>query len=317
MQQQGLMPPEEESDSDAESEVETVGDSRSVGHLVSKLARETDERIDSVQITLSDVEDHVIQLGKLDEKIDGVEQGLKSQLEAIMAMIKKLQQSGGGGGGGGVGGAMVAVGGGAEEEPEPEPEEDMEDLSVWLGHVGLGAEQHEANFREHGFENTTDLVECGLSEDDLKELGLEKIRLRKAVKAAIEDERAARGLPSSWDWAAAGSDEEVFRQGPSPERGRPRTADGLVYPTGGGGGGSAGDLNLAEYKQLAMAAEQRIAARGRANLRGEAPRALSPDERRKARSMFGRGRQASAGQMAVPDPRQQPGRRSTSPLVPR
>ena len=140
-----------------------------------------------------------------------------------MAMIKKLQQSGVGGGGGGGGGAMVAVGGGAEEEPEPEPEEDMEDLSVWLGHVGLGAEQHEANFREHGFENTTDLVECGLSEDDLKELGLEKIRLRKAVKAAIEDERAARGLPSSWDWAAAGSDEEVFRQGPSPERGRPRT----------------------------------------------------------------------------------------------
>ena len=63
------------------------------------------------------------------------------------------------------------------------------------------------HFREHGFDTTTDVVECGLSESDLKELGLTKIRQRKAVKAAIEEERLARGLPpSSTAEAAAATD---------------------------------------------------------------------------------------------------------------
>jgi hypothetical protein len=201
--------------------------------------------------------------------------------------------------------------------PAQEAEEDEEDLAIWLLKVGLDSSETE-HFREHGFDTTTDVITCGLTESDLKELGLTKIRQRKAVKAAIEEERMARGLPPSFGGELAGTEQLLpgalpggsfggspgfgYRSSPS----RPRTADGAL--------GGEGDLNLAEYKQLAVAAEQRIAGRRRmaANKSGE-QRSMSPDERRKARSMFGRGQVEKTQLLEQKHARQIAAARSISP----
>eukprot|EP01051_Picozoa_sp_SAG22_P023516 SAG22_NODE_6102_length_898_cov_1.359199_1_plen_143_part_10 len=69
--------------------------------------------------------------------------------------------------------------------------------------------------------------------------------------------------------------------------------------------GGEGDLNLAEYKQLAVAAKQRIAGRRRmAANKGVEQRSMSPDERRKARSMFGRGQAEKTQQLEQKHARQ-------------
>jgi Ca2+-binding EF-hand superfamily protein len=353
-QTRALMPELEEDPSSSDDEGKILGQaaaelvplgqqgtdvvSQTMSHLVKKLARETDERIDRVELKLSDLEDKLDDnLPGLEEKITSLESGLNTQLKAILDLVR--QGGGGGGGGGGMiiqpsspqavaaaPNSPVAAAAPVEQQHVEDDPDDSEDLAIWLLKVGLDASEAE-HFREHGFDTTTDVVECGLSESDLKELGLTKIRQRKAVKAAIEEERLARGLPPSSTAEAAaaaaagfggeqllpgamggGSAAFGYRVSPS----RPRTADGAYG--GADVGGGTGDLNLAEYKQLAVAAEQRIAGRRRmAANNGDGHRSMSPDERRKARSMFGRQQQQQTQQLEQQHARQVAAARSISP----
>jgi hypothetical protein len=322
-------PPLEEDDSDASSDDEpavvgkTAPSTASVSRLIKKLCGETDERIDRVELKLSDVEDKLDEkLPGLEDKISSLESGITSQLNAILDLVRQgtsdrtgspavAQQEG-------LATGTTAASGLSSVVPVgQEAEEDAEDLAIWLLKVGLDSSEAE-HFREHGFDTTTDVITCGLSESDLKELGLTKIRQRKAVKVAIEEERMARGLPPSLGGELAGAEQLLpgvlgagsfggspgfgYRSSPS----RPRTADGAL--------GGEGDLNLAEYKQLAVAAEQRIAGRRRMAVnKGGEQRSMSPDERRKARSMFGRGQIEKTQQLEQKHARQVAAARSISP----
>ena len=287
--------------------------------LIKKTCGETDERIDRVELKLSDVEDKLDQsLPGLKEKISSLESGMNSQLKDILDLIRRAST---------IDGSVApwhtqpssqegfVAGGTATSAPvgqAQEAEEDSEDLSIWLLKVGLDSSEVE-HFREHGFDTTADVVTCGLSESDLKELGLTKIRQRKAVKAAIDEERMARGLSPSFAGELASAEQLLpgnfggspgfgYRNSP----GRPRTADGAYA--------GDGDLNLAEYKQLAVAAEQRMAGRRRlAANRAAEERSMSPDERRKARSMFGRGQAEKTQQLEQKHARQVAAARSISP----
>ena len=318
----GQAPPEEDDSSEDEIPSAVGGDSHStatLSHLIKRTCGETDERIDRVELKLSDVEEKLDKsLPGLEHKISSLESGMNSQLKDILDLIRQastidrsapshtqpsLQEG-------------FAAGGTATSAPvgqAQQAEEDSEDLAIWLLKVGLDSSEVE-HFREHGFDTTADVVTCGLSESDLKELGLTKIRQRKAVKAAIEEERIARGLSPSFAGELAGAEQLLpgnfggspgfgYRSSPS----RPRTADGAYA--------GDGDLNLAEYKQLAVAAEQRMAGRRRlAANRAAEERSMSPDERRKARSMFGRGQLEKTQQLEQKHARQVAAARSISPF---
>ena len=295
-----------EEDSDDEGLVNPGGGGSQLGGRGGSLAAsiktlgdDTIERIDRVEIAVSDLDEKLECLPDLQEKMNSLESGINAQLRTILDLVKQ---------GGGGGGSIAASSLGSPQQqvehsspvqsrspPVPVETEDAEDLAIWLLKIGLDSSEV-GQFREHGFETTTDVVTCGLSEGDLKELGLTKIRQRKLVKAAIEEERAARGMPAFLMpiemgmeggeipgslGSAVSSAAFGYRVSPT----RPRTADGAMM------GGDGGDLNLAEYKQLAVAAEQRIAGRRRQAANTGDHRSMSPDERRKARSMFGRQQQ--------------------------
>lgn len=317
----------EEEDDDEEMIVPGGGGGGGGGLVASikTLGDDTIERIDRVEMAVSDLDEKLECLPALEEKMNTLESGINAQLRAILDLVKQ-------GGGGGGGGSLAASSLGSPQQqiqhsspvqsrspPPPVETEDIEDLAVWLLKIGLDSSEI-GQFREHGFESTTDVVTCGLSEGDLKELGLTKIRQRKLVKAAIEEERAVRGLPAfllPMDLGMEGGEiSGSLGYGVNPGFGyrvsptRPRTADGAMM---GGAPGESGDLNLSEYKQLAVAAEQRIAGRRRQAANSGDHRSMSPDERRKARSMFGRQQQQNTQQLEAQHARQLAAARSISP----
>lgn len=212
--------------------------------------------------------------------------------------------------------------------PTGEGENDKSELYTWLQGLGCGAEALTANFREHGFECLDDVASSGVSEHDLKELGITKLRQRKLVARAIESRQAAMGMfvAADMSYGHGGGDGLSPARGgsffhtaagdtrystPAPlgteqrSEGRPRTSPTRVRPQHHHQHRSARITSeeLALDKQRAVQAEQEIAVRrqlsqlaaagdGVRNLAGQ-QQMLSADERRRQRSMFGRQRHSS------------------------
>jgi len=85
-----------------------------------------------------------------------------------------------------------------EDDPEiqEEREDGPNDLAVWL--AALGASELEESFRGHGFETVEDVARCQMSESDLKELGIAKLKMRKEVFMAIAERQDALGIRVRW-----------------------------------------------------------------------------------------------------------------------
>ena len=74
----------------------------------------------------------------------------------------------------------------------------------WLSH--FDAEMLFASFKEEGFTTVQEVVDARLTEEDLKELGIKKMKTRKAVFHALELVRDGKAAPFGGDKAASDAD---------------------------------------------------------------------------------------------------------------